>query len=460
MLAYLQRQLEDLIISVTWGELKQEITVKGDNRMEKLVGKWVKRVWVSDYGFTKDRWYQVELEYTSSGYKLTNNKGEIYGSYPSSDNTYFDFANPHSYNPNKEILLSAGDVVTIDAGIVKYNLMKYLSVQSKLDHLKNYQSYIKIIIGVLKTKYDFSRNFNAVLDYLDLNHYKAGLVLEDITIRTQLSIPQHVVYINGEAVGDRAIITQAMLDEEVANKVSPNEDDKLCDYAMFVKVLDDNRVHYGAKVEKDYYLVLVDDTCFMCTDKWVTVSGLANFLTVRLVKKLVLEDNEGNKEDNLCSYMGLLQLLAYGGINYDLSTEGGYGVVRTRHAIFKCSEKWVTLSGAAEFLTVGQIKEFVAEYGRAKLELMQAPKEQLKTVPTTADNIHKVLAYNGWYSENGDTLHVHNKYKHSSINISTSHFYIAILTNEHRIETPNFDVFLAFLTSVAPLKELPAKVDY
>ena len=30
VLAYLQRQLEDLIISVTWGELKQEIIFKGD----------------------------------------------------------------------------------------------------------------------------------------------------------------------------------------------------------------------------------------------------------------------------------------------------------------------------------------------------------------------------------------------------------------------------------------------
>jgi len=178
--------------------------------MEKLVGKWVKRVRASDYGFTKDRWYQVELDEIQPVFDgiLTNDEGETCGGYRSSDNTYFDFANPRSYNPNKEILLSAGDVVTIDAGIVKYNLMKYLSVQSKLDHLKNYQSYIKIIIGVLKSKYDFSRNFNAVLDYLDLNHYKAGLVLEDITIRTQCSIPQPVVYINGEAVGDRTIITR------------------------------------------------------------------------------------------------------------------------------------------------------------------------------------------------------------------------------------------------------------
>ena len=295
--------------------------------MEKLVGKWVKRTCDDSNGFEKGKWYLVTgIRYECS--IMVINKKNIRLGYEFGGK-YFDFANPRSYNPNKEILLSAGNLVTV------------LEIST------------------------------VVISESDLHRYDG-----------------FITHINGEAVGDRAIITQAMLDEGVANKVSPNKDDKLC------------------------------------------------------------------------TYMGLIGLLYENGISLNLSTKDGFGIVSTRHAVFKCSEKWVTLSGVAEFLTVGQIKEFVAEYGRGTLEPKQPPKEQPETVPTTADNIHKVLAYNGWYSERGDTLHVHNGYKHSSINISTSSFYIAILTGEHRIETPNFDVFLAFLTSVAPLKELPTKVDY
>lgn len=491
VLAYLHRQLEgvlvggngaeDLIISVTWGELKQEITIKGDDGMEKLVGKWVKRVKASDYGFTKDGWYQVGLEYTSAGYTLTNNKGESHGSYPSSDNTYFDFANPRSYNPNKEILLSAGDVVTIDAGIVKYNLMKYLSVQSKLDHLKNYQSYIKIIIGVLKSKYDFSRNFNAVLDYLDLNHYKAGLVLEDITIRTQCSIPQPVVYINGEAVGDRAIITQAMLDEEVANKVSPNEDDKLCNLSTLLGVLDDLGVRHEGKTHDGVWLINTCGKTLMCTDTGVTYLGCAEFLTLGDIKQLIVRYYPSsaklvlkNKVDevivgNTCELLvNLMQALIDEGVPHNVSSNTINAVIHIvligKQDWFECKSNSISFyhdNGTPITVTKDNFDAIIQCITRdSELEPKQAPKEQPKTVPTTADNILEVLAYNGWYGESGGTLMFHDKYKGSWVCPKDKGRCYSASFSKGTIETLDFDVFLVFLTSVAPLKELPAKVDY
>lgn len=501
VLAYLHRQLEgvlvggngaeDLIISVTWGELKQEITIKGDDAMEKLVGKWVKRVKASDYGFTKDGWYQVGLEYTSAGYTLTNNKGESHGSYPSSDNTYFDFANPRSYNPNKEILLSAGDVVTIDAGIVKYNLMKYLSVQSKLDHLKNYQSYIKIIIGVLKSKYDFSRNFNAVLDYLDLNHYKAGLVLEDITIRTQCSIPQPVVYINGEAVGDRAIITQAMLDEEVANKVSPNEDDKLCNLSTLLGVLDDLGVRHEGKTHDGVWLINTCGKTLMCTDTWVTYLGCAEFLTLGDIKQLIVRYYPSsaklvlkNKVDevivgNTCELLvNLMQALIDEGVPHNVSSNNTNSDIHIgligKQDWFEYKNNLISFyhdNGAPITVTKDNFDAIIQRTTRdSKLEPKQAPKEQPKTVPTTADNILEVLAYNGWRYDKVYTEFMNNqnerKCKWEGVNqpyiriTGEELCYQAYFNEQTKIATTNFDVFLAFLTSVAHLKELPVEVDY